>query len=135
MFSNPFFSSVSQLLLESLKFRKQESIVRKAERTNSRIRNYFSIMNEPRNNSNVYYRASFSLQSRQRLVVFLFERQFIKSCFHGVQFTYFPHSSYPSPFSFFRKMPIVHDCLSLNTFHFACDNAQDNEMEKKYLFL
>jgi hypothetical protein len=36
-------------------------------------------------------------------------------------------SPYPSPFS---KVPIVRDCLSLNTFHFACDNAQDNEMEK-----
>lgn len=62
-------------------------------------------MNEPRNNRHCW--VSFSLHwRRQRFVVFSCRKTIHKSCFHGVQFTCFPHSPYPSPLSFFRKCPL-----------------------------
>ena len=89
--------------------------------TNTRIENYFSIMNEPRNKQQDIAGLSF-LWRRQKPSLFSTERQFRKVVSMVSNLLVFSFIPYPSPFSRF-KSPIVCDCLSLNTFHFACDNA------------
>lgn len=108
------------------------AIVQKTQHlTKTRIKNYFPIMNEPRNKQQDI--AEFSLSWRQKRSLFSSERQFTKAV-SMVSNLLVSLSPYPSPFSRFES-PIVCDCLSLNTFHFACDNARNKDVEKKYLFV
>jgi hypothetical protein len=85
-------------------------------------------MNEPRNKQQDIARLSFLLRDKA-FVVFLMKRQFRKVVSMVSNLLVFSFASYPSPFSHFESS-IVCDCLSLNTFHFACDNAEDNAMER-----
>jgi hypothetical protein len=90
-------------------------------------------MNEPRNKQQDIAGLVFSLQTKPLL--FSSERQFKKKVVSMVSnLLVFSFSPYPSPFSHFES-PIVCDCLSLNTFHFACDNAEDNAIGKEIPFL
>lgn len=99
--------------------------------TNVRIKNYFPIMNEPRNKQQDI--AGLSLSRRQKHSLFSSERQFTKAV-SMVSNLLVSLSPYPSPFFRFES-PIVCDCLSLNTFHFACDNTRNNDVKNKYLLV
>lgn len=65
-----------------------------------------------------------------------FSKTIHKKCFHGVQFTCFS-VSYPSPSPFSSVLYtkcLCWVCLSLNTFHFACDNARNNTKKESFTF-